>query len=62
MYLKNLNALYVDMQKNDADSVVFAAQVEGHPFSLSGARIPVTLVMGRIAPSLPFYNVVCCSF
>ena len=33
MYLKNLNALYIDMQKNGADSVVFAAQVEGHPFS-----------------------------
>lgn len=28
MYLKNLNALYIDMQKNGADSVVFAAQVE----------------------------------
>lgn len=39
MYLKNLNALYVDMQQNDADSVVFAAQVEGHPFSCTFATV-----------------------
>lgn len=43
MYLKNLNALYVDMQKNDADSVVFAAQVEGHPFSCTFAKVIGTL-------------------
>ena len=39
MYLKNLNALYIDMQKNGADSVVFAAQVEGHPFSCAFATV-----------------------
>lgn len=39
MYLKNLNALYIDMQKNGADSVVFAAQVEGHPFSCVFATV-----------------------
>lgn len=39
MYLKNLNALYIDMQKNGADSVVFAAQVEGHPFSCAFATL-----------------------
>lgn len=43
MYLKNLNALYVDMQQNDADSVVFAAQVEGHPFSCTFAKVIGTL-------------------
>ena len=31
-------------------------------FSLSGARIPVTLVVGGIAPSLPFCNIICCDF
>ena len=43
MYLKNLNALYVDMQQNDADSVVFAAHVEGHPFSCTFAKVIGTL-------------------
>lgn len=43
MYLKNLNALYVDMQQKDADSVVFAAQVEGHPFSCTFAKVIGTL-------------------
>ena len=44
MYLKNLNALYVDMQQNDADSMVFAAQVEGHPFSGTSFTTPSNTV------------------
>ncbi len=39
MYLKNLNALYIDMERNGADSVVFAVQVENHPFSCTFATV-----------------------
>ena len=43
MRLVNLNALYIDMQQHNADSMVFAAQVEGHPFSCTFAKVIGTL-------------------
>lgn len=43
MRLANLNALYIDMQQHNADSMVFAAQVEGHPFSCTFAKVIDTL-------------------
>lgn len=39
MRLVNLNALYIDMQQHNADSMVFAAQVTGHPFSCTFATV-----------------------
>lgn len=43
MRLVNLNALYIDMQQHNADSMVFAAQVKGHPFSCTFAKVIGTL-------------------
>lgn len=43
MRLVNLNALYIDMQQHNADSMVFAAQVTGHPFSCTFAKVIGTL-------------------
>ena len=39
MHLTNLNSLYVDMQQHNADSMVFAVQIEGHPFSCTFAKV-----------------------
>lgn len=43
MRLANLNALYIDMQQHNADSMVFAAQVEDHSFSCTFAKVIGTL-------------------
>lgn len=43
MRLVNLNALYIDMQQHNADSMVFAAQVTGHPFSCTFAKVIGTI-------------------
>lgn len=68
MYLKNLNALYIDMQKNGADSVVFAAHWQWLPalkntmtlinviFVVGIGTLPENLFERRTATK------VCCTF